>query len=128
MKKYIFTAIFIFAASSAFSQSKTVQEGQFANAPQQWDNEMITIQNVEVSLDAAAPHLKNKCQAPKSFDVIELKFKGGRPDFKPCFLISHQMLLMMTQKAGGNIGKFDVTFKGNETSGYLVNFMVHKGR
>jgi hypothetical protein len=127
MRTFIITAIFTLFTSSIFAQSKTVQEGQFVNAPQQWENELITIQNVEVSFESASPQLKAKCKAPKSFEIINVKFKGAKPDFQPCFVMSHQMKLMMVQKAGGETGKFDITFKGSESSGYLVQFMVHKG-
>jgi hypothetical protein len=127
MKKYIFTALMLFAANASFSQSKTVSESQFANTPQQWENEMVTLQNVDVSFEAASPQLKAKCKAPKSFEIVNVKFKGSKPDFQPCFIISHQMKLMMIQKAGGETGKFDITFKGSESAGYLIQFMVHKG-
>jgi hypothetical protein len=128
MKKYILSALMIFAASASFAQSSTIQETQFANAPQQWDNQMITIQNVEISFEEVPPHMKNnQCKAPRSFDVINIDFKGARPDFKPCFLISHQMKIMNAQKVGGRKGKYDLTFKGNQASGYVISVLTPKG-
>jgi len=59
MKKYILSALMIFAASASFAQSRIIQETQFANAPQQWDNQLITIQNVEISFEEVPPHMKN---------------------------------------------------------------------
>ncbi len=116
------------AASISFAQSRTIQETQFANSPQQWDNQMITLQNVEVSFEAVPPHMQNnQCKVPRSFDLLTLNIKGARPDFKPCFMISHQMKVMNAQKVGGRKGKFDVTFKGSQMSGYVISILTPKG-
>jgi len=128
MKKYILSAIMLFTAAVSFAQARAVQETQFANAPQQWDNQMITLQNVEVSFEALPPHMRNnQCKVPRSFDLLTLKIEGARPDFKPCFLISKQMKMSNAQKVGGHSGRFDVTFKGNQMSGYVVSILTPRG-
>jgi hypothetical protein len=128
MKKYILSAVLMVAAATSFSQSRTVQEFQFANAPQQFENQLITIQNVEVSFEPVAPHMQNKdCKVPKSFESLEVNFKGGDPNFKPCFLVSKQMKMINAQKVGGRKAKFDITFKGSQASGYVVSIMIPKG-
>lgn len=128
MKKYILSAFMILAASVSFAQARTIQETQFANAPQQWDNQMITIQNVEVSFENVPPHMQNNsCKVPRSFDLIDIHIKGARPDFKPCFIISHNMKVANAQKAGGRKGRFDITFKGSQASGYVISILTPKG-
>lgn len=128
MKKYILSAFLMVAAISSYGQSRTIQETQFASAPQQWDNQLITIQNVEINFEPVAPHMQNKnCKAPKSFELLDISFKGARPDFQPCFIVSKQMKMMNAQKVGGRKAKFDITFKGSQTSGYVVSVMIPKG-
>lgn len=128
MKKYILSSVLILFAATSFAQARTIQETQFANSLQQWDDQLITLQNVEVSFEVVLPQtLSHPCKLPKGFDLLNLQLKGAKSDFKPCFIVSHQMKVMNTQKFGGQKGKFDVTLKGSLMNGYVISILTPKG-
>lgn len=115
-------------AATGFGQSRTIQETQFANSPQQWDNQLITLQNVEVTFETVTPQsLSHPCKVPKSFELLNLNLKGAKADFKPCFIVSHQMKVMTAQKLGGKKGTFDITLKGSQMNGYVISILTLKG-
>ena len=128
MIKYILTTALLMVATASFGQSRTIQETQFANSPQQWDNQLITLQNVEVTFEVVPPQsLSHPCKVPKPFELLNLNLKGAKADFNPCFIISHQMKVSNAQKVGGQKGRFDITLKGTLMNGYVISILTPSG-
>lgn len=141
MKKvYSFTIIALLSISYSFAQGVVVNAMDFTRNPQKFANQMITIKKATFQISneqgrpgmPAAPRMgapgaggnePAPCNPPKSFTKLPVSFKET-PSFQGCFIIAESMMRSLSAQSGGRNIDIDITFKGDETRGYVVTMCV----
>jgi hypothetical protein len=139
-------AIAFLTIGSIFAQGRVVSNAEFATNPGKFNEQMITLNNVEVELvdhtkpaghvhSASAPGSNMNsgmpsgpggrgvaaCNPPRSFVKLNVTIKE-KPDYHGCFFMSEQMYKkILTANPDKSAASLNITFKGNITSGFMVS-------
>lgn len=141
MKKlYSLIVIALLSISYSFSQGLVITSMDFTKNPQRFANQMVTIKKATLQVNdehgrpgmITAPRMgapgpggnePAPCNPPKSFAKLPVSFKET-PSYHGCFIIAESMLRSLTAQSGGSNIDIDITFKGDETRGYVVTMCV----
>jgi len=139
-KAYSIIIVALLSISYSFAQGVAVTSMDFTRNPQRFANQMITIKKATLQLtnDQGRPGMGGApqmgapgaggthtapCNPPRSFAKLPVSFKET-PSYHGCFIIAESMLRSLTAQAGGRNIDIDITFKGDETRGYVVTMCV----
>jgi hypothetical protein len=137
-------AIAFLTIGSIFAQGKVVSNVEFASNPAKFNEQMITLNKVEIELvdntkpaghvhSAQAPGAATgmpsgpggrgvaACNPPRSFVKLNVTIKE-KPEYHGCFFMSEQMYKkILAANPDKSEASLNITFKGNITSGYMVS-------
>jgi hypothetical protein len=139
-------AIAFLTIGSIFAQGRVVSNVEFASNPAKFNEQMITLNKVEIELvdntkpaghvhSAQAPGAAGAtgmpsgpggrgvaaCNPPRSFVKLNVTIKE-KPEYHGCFFMSEQMYKkILAANPDKSEASLNITFKGNITSGYMVS-------
>jgi hypothetical protein len=145
MRKFLLLAFLTIGMIGSSLAQMAIAGELFAANPARFNGRQTTIKNVEIvktvgtngpsiggsvgSLQVGAPGpvgsptqpTTTPCRPPRGFSEINIFFKGA-PEYKGCFFMADAMKAELERKCGHDNTPAQLTFRGDNRTGYHVTF------